>query len=50
MLKLSFGIMWLTFLPRVQEVKFAHVSTETERFDKGFCYVCHFIQRNAKTV
>jgi hypothetical protein len=49
MLKLSFGIVWLTFLPCVQEVKFAHVSPETEQFDQGFCYVCHFIQQNAKT-
>jgi len=49
-LKLSFDIVWLAFLPRAQEVKIAYVSPETEQFDKGFCYVCHFIQQSAKTV
>jgi hypothetical protein len=49
-LKLSFGIVWLAFLPRAQEVKIAYVSPETEKFDKGLSYVCHFIQQNGKTV
>jgi len=49
-LKLPYGILWLTFLPRAQEVKIAHVSPETEKFDKGFCYVCHFKQQSAKTL
>jgi len=37
-LKLSFGIVWLAFLPRAQEVKIAYISPEIEQFDKVESY------------